>query len=115
MFPHPARRFRIALITLAAIGLVGVLAATAQSSPQPQRLGLCAACHGETGIAVEKTTPNPAGQNLDYLRNAVQQYCSGARKFPAIRAALGMLGAAQMDQVLQWYAAQRPPAADVPS
>jgi cytochrome c553 len=38
----------------------------------------------------------------------VQQYQSGARDVPAMRAASAMLNAAELDQVLQWYAALRP-------
>ena len=72
----------------------------------PQRLGLCAACHGERGIATAPSIPNLAGQNLDYLRNALIQYQSGARDVAAMRAAAAMLNAAELDQVLRWYAAQ---------
>ena len=72
----------------------------------PQRLGLCAACHGERGMASGPGIPNLAGQNLDYLRNAIIQYQSGARDVPAMRAAAAMLNAADLDQVLRWYAAQ---------
>lgn len=115
MYPNPARHLPIALIALAAIGLATAFSASAQSAQIPQRLGLCAACHGGAGIALEKTAPNLVGQNLEYLRSAAQQYPTGARKYPAMRAALGMLGTAQMDQVLQWYATHRPPAAVAPS
>lgn len=87
-----------------AIGLSVAFSTSAQ--PLPQRLGLCAACHGERGIASAKTIPNLAGQNLDYLRNALSQYQSGTRDVAAMRAATAMLNAAELDQVLQWYATQ---------
>jgi len=67
---------------------------------------LCAACHGERGAASAGTIPNLAGQNLEYLRLALAQYQSGARDVPAMRAATAMLNGAELDQVLQWYAAQ---------
>ena len=91
------------------LGLAVALSTNAQAPPA--RLGLCAACHGERGTASAKTIPNLAGQNLEYLRQAVLQYQSGARDVPAMRAASAMLNAAELDQVLQWYAAQRPEAA----
>ena len=99
---NPPTLIAIALATSAGIAL--------SASPQspPQRLGLCAACHGERGIATGKTIPNLAGQNLDYLRDALMQYQSGARDVAAMRAAAGMLNAAELDQVLAWYAAQHP-------
>jgi cytochrome c553 len=94
----------LACALLSTVGLVAAFSTNAQSPPQ--RLGLCAACHGEHGIATGKTIPNLAGQNLDYLRNALMQYQSGARDVAAMRAAAGMLNAAELDQVLQWYSNQ---------
>ena len=47
-----------------------------------------------------------AGQNLEYLRSALKQYQSAARDVPAMRAATGMLGASDLDRILQWYAEQ---------
>src|SRR5947207_12556241 len=81
-----------------------LLMSAAHAAERPARLGLCASCHGEDGHASAPVTPNLAGQNLDYLRSAVRQYQSGARDVPAMRAALGMLGAADLERVLLWYA-----------
>ncbi len=99
-------------IALAIAGAGFALSAHAQTPPQ--RLGLCAACHGERGIATGKTIPNLAGQNLDYLRNALAQYQSGARDVAAMRAAAGMLNATELNQVLRWYADQQLAAPSVP-
>src|SRR3954453_18200810 len=81
-----------------------MLLSIANAAEKPARLGLCASCHGEDGHAVVPVTPNLAGQNLDYLRSAIAQYESGARNVPAMRAAVGMLGAAELERVLAWYA-----------
>jgi cytochrome c553 len=99
---------RLVLGLLALAATVAAFSTNAQpaAQPAPQRLGLCAACHGERGIASGPSIPNLAGQNLDYLRNALVQYQSGARDVPAMRAAAAMLNAADLDQVLRWYAAQ---------
>lgn len=91
---------------LAAASLLLALCATAAAQSPPQRLGLCASCHGERGIATSTSLPNLAGQNLEYLRSAVEQYRSGARDVAAMRAALGMVNAAEADAILQWYASQ---------
>ena len=109
MRPTPARTHHLALALLAAAGCVAAFSTNAQTfgpTPPPQRLGLCAACHGERGVATGQTIPNLAGQNLDYLRNALIAYQSGARDVPAMRAAAAMLNAADLDEVLRWYAAQ---------
>ena len=95
---------------LAAASLLLALCASAVAQSPPQRLGLCASCHGERGIATSKALPNLAGQNLAYLRSAVEQYRSGARDVAAMRAALGMVSTSETDAILQWYSAQ--PAAE---
>jgi len=90
--------------SLALAAILNFCAFATMAAEKPARLGLCASCHGEDGHAMVPATPNLAGQNLDYLRNAVSQYRSGARDVPAMRAALGMLGAADLERVLVWYA-----------
>ncbi|MEW9622615.1 c-type cytochrome [Rhodanobacter geophilus] len=77
---------------------------------KPSRLGLCAACHGETGMAVMPGAPNLAGQRLDYLRQALQDYRDGRRDAPAMRAATGPLSAAELDALARWYSVQTPAA-----
>ena len=98
---HPLRAVLAALAGFAAFS-------TNAQDAAPAKLGLCAACHGQRGIATGTTIPHLAGQNLDYLRQAFAQYKSGARDVAAMRAAASMLGEAEADRVLQWYAAQAP-------
>ncbi|WP_036116112.1 MULTISPECIES: c-type cytochrome [Luteibacter] len=75
---------------------------------KPARLGLCAACHGEDGMARIPGAPNLAGQKLDYLREALRQYRDGRRDIPVMRAATGPLTDAEVDHLAQWFAAQTP-------
>lgn len=89
-----------------ALGASLFLSVSAIAADKPQRLGLCASCHGENGHASAVEIPNLAGQNLTYLRDAIAQYRSGKRNFPAMRAALGMLNAQEVDAILGWYAEQ---------
>ena len=60
------------------------------------------------------TVPNLAGQNLVYLRAALAAYRSGARDVPAMRAAVSMLSEPEAEQVLAWYAQQKPHAEPAP-
>ena len=57
------------ILLTAALCLTFALPSLAQTpSPvvaKPWRLGLCAACHGETGMAVMPGAPHLAGQRLD--------------------------------------------------
>lgn len=82
---------------------------TATEAPiRPARLGLCAACHGETGMAQVPGAPNLAGQRLDYLRAALAQYRDGRRNVPLMRAAIGPVSAAELEALARWYSAQTP-------
>jgi cytochrome c553 len=89
--------------------LAALLSATAVHAqpPKPARLGLCAACHGESGVATAKGIPHLAGQDRDYLVAALRQYRSGERRAAAMRAASGALSDADIAALADWYAAQR--------
>ena len=99
---------RILLIAAFSLAITLPLVARSQTSPsvQPTRLGLCAACHGETGHAVMPGVPNLAGQQLAYLRDALKQYRGGRRDVPVMRAAIGPLNDAELDALARWYSEQ---------
>jgi cytochrome c553 len=95
--------------TLAALALPALLSAAvarAEAPAKPARLGLCAACHGEHGIATAPGVPNLAAQNREYLVAALGQYRRGERTAPAMRAVSGSLSDADIDALAAWYAAQ---------
>ncbi len=96
----------MALATMVALAAAGPVSAAA--SAKPARLGLCAACHGETGMAQIPGAPNLAGQKLDYLREALKQYRDGRRNAPLMRAAIGPISDADLDELARWYSAQAP-------
>jgi cytochrome c553 len=97
---------------IAALCLAAAMPALGQSQTaapaRPSRLGLCAACHGETGQASMPGAPNLAGQQLDYLRSALKQYRNGGRDVPLMRAAIGPVSDADLDALARWYSAQSP-------
>lgn len=99
---------RILLIAAFSLAVTLPLFAHSQTAPsvRPTRLGLCAACHGETGRAVMPGVPNLAGQQLAYLRDALKQYRDGRRAVPVMRAAIGPLSAAELDALARWYSEQ---------
>ena|SRR5690242_10721395 len=92
---------RIVLFLALALLATGAFAAT----PAPARLGLCAACHGADGRARIPGAPNLAGQNYQYLLNALHAYRSGARDVAVMRAATGPLSENEMQQLAYWYSA----------
>lgn len=97
-------------VFIAAVSLAIAQPAVAGLPPKPVRLGLCAACHGETGMAQIPGAPNLAGQRLDYLRKALQDYRDGSRNVPLMRAAIGPVSDADLDALARWYSAQTPQA-----
>ncbi|GAA0910836.1 c-type cytochrome [Luteibacter anthropi] len=96
------------ILTTAAIALALSAPVLAAPPTKPARLGLCAACHGENGMARIPGAPNLAGQKLDYLREALHQYRDGRRNIPVMRAAVGPLNDAELDQLAEWFSAQTP-------
>ncbi|MFK2902830.1 c-type cytochrome [Dyella ginsengisoli] len=101
-------------VLIAALCLTAVAPLRAEMPAPPARLGLCAACHGERGRAQIPGAPNLAGQKLDYLREALKQYRDGRRDVALMKAAIGPVSDAELDQLAQWYSAQTPVAASQP-
>jgi cytochrome c553 len=91
---------------LPVLAMLTAAVAHAEAPPKPARLGLCAACHGESGIATAPGIPHLAAQNREYLAAALRQYRSGERTAQAMRAVAGSLSDADIDTLAAWYAAQ---------
>ncbi|RDI98545.1 cytochrome C [Dyella solisilvae] len=103
-----SRRWRAAAPLVIAACLLASVPAMAAAPAKPARLGLCAACHGETGMAQIPAAPNLAGQKLDYLREALRQYRDGRRNVPLMRTVIGPVSDADLDELARWYSAQTP-------
>ncbi len=95
-------------VSLVLPALLFATATPAQAPQKPARLGLCAACHGESGIATALGIPHLAAQDRDYLAAALRQYRSGERSAAAMRAAAGALSDVDIAALAAWYAAQAP-------
>jgi cytochrome c553 len=94
------------LTALALSALLRAFAAQGLTPAKPARLGLCAACHGENGIATAPGIPNLAAQNREYVVAALRQYRSGERTAQAMRVVSGSLSDADIDALAAWYAVQ---------
>jgi cytochrome c553 len=95
-------------VALVAVAWVAAASVHAAAPATPARLGLCAACHGETGMAQIPGAPNLAGQKVDYLREALKQYRDGRRNVPLMRTVIGPVSDADLDELARWYSAQTP-------
>ncbi len=106
--PHPLPMRTLPIVAILVASLFARAAVAGESPAKPARLGLCAACHGETGKAQIPGAPNLAGQRLEYLRIALAEYRDGRRNIPLMRAAIGPVSEAELDALARWYSAQPP-------
>jgi cytochrome c553 len=83
--------------------------AAVASGEAPAALTVCAACHGAAGVSMIPTNPHLAGQQLDYLQQAISQYKDGSRKGPnaiAMQAQMSAISEEELAAVLTFFAAQ---------
>ncbi len=69
---------------------------------------VCAACHGADGV--KPTAPDQpilAGQYNDYLVKALQDYKSGKRANPIMKAFAGPLSRQEMEDLAAWFSSQK--------
>jgi cytochrome c553 len=113
--PETARRQARGIVAALAAALA-MLPGTAGAQAVEQKAQLCTACHGESGIPQQKTTPVIWGQQLGYLYVQLRDYKSGARKndqMSAVAASLerdDMMALAQYFSQKPWPDLAQPPA-----
>jgi cytochrome c553 len=84
--------------------------AAAANGEAPVAAAICGACHGAAGVSPIPTNPHLAGQHLNYLEQAAEQYKSGARKGPnaiAMQAQIGAISEQDLAAVLKFYSGQK--------
>jgi cytochrome c553 len=92
--------------------------ALAQQPGVADKVKLCAACHGEQGIPINKQTPAIWGQNAGYLFYQLRDFKSGSRKSDVMSPIAGqlqqedLLPIAEYFSKLKWANLQQPPAPD---
>jgi cytochrome c553 len=108
------------LITaLSLAGFVAVLAAPALAQDAKAVAGkaqVCAACHGDAGVPIDKTIPVIWGQQAGYLYIELRDFKSGARKNPLMAPIVAnlshddMLALAEYFSKKPWARLGQPPA-----
>ena len=68
---------------------------------------VCAACHGADGNSPAPDFPRIAGQHPDYLRKAIRDYKTGARKDPVMAGFANQLSTQDVENVSAYFAAQK--------
>jgi cytochrome c553 len=67
----------------------------------------CAACHGADGVSTVPSFPILAGQNRDYLYQALKDYKSGKRKNPLMAGQVENLSDADMADLAIYFSKQK--------
>ncbi|HEX9138710.1 MAG TPA: cytochrome c [Steroidobacteraceae bacterium] len=75
---------------------------------------LCGACHGKDGVGITPDYPTLAGQHVDYLMRALHEYQKGDRKNPVMATFVSTLTAADIQELAEYYGAQKPELKTVP-
>ena len=92
---------------IVAVALLGAsLPALAEKAATPEKVTVCAACHGADGKATQALYPHLAGQYANYLEQALKEYRAGTRKNPIMAAQAATLTDADIEQLAAYYAAQ---------
>jgi cytochrome c553 len=65
--------------------------ATTKAGNVPPAAALCTSCHGADGVAIAPAYPSLAGQHVDYLVRAIDEYKKGGRKNPIMKQFAGNL------------------------
>ena len=97
---------RMNQFALAAAGLVLTASAQAEGPAKPEKVVICAACHGENGVATQPMYPNLAGQQDSYIEHALHAYKSGERKNPIMGAQVTSMSYAYIKQLAAWFSSQ---------
>ena len=70
--------------------------------------GVCAACHGDSGVSGNPATPSVAGQDSQYVVAALVAYKDGSRKDDSMKGPAAALDDKTMKDIAAHYAAQQP-------
>ena len=88
---------------------------TASAQSIEEKTALCAACHGEKGVPIDKDTPVIFGQTQGYLYFQLRDYKSGARKDDRMSPVAQMLERPDMLALAEYFSKQPWPALGQPA
>jgi cytochrome c553 len=111
ILPRPPRaRLREVLAALAV-----ALAVPAHADSVAEKAALCAACHGENGVPLDRSVPVIWGQQQGYLYVELRDYKFGNRKNELMQAAVAKLDKADFMPLAAYFAAKPWPNLEQPN
>lgn len=67
------------------------------------KASVCKGCHGPNGVSIAPQYPNLAGQKELYLRKALRDYKTGARRDPQCASVARTLSDADIDNLAAYF------------
>ena len=86
---------------------VGQAVAADMAAGKAKVTEVCSACHGMDGNSTSHDFPILAGQNEDYIRNALRSYQNGARKNPIMVSMAEGLSKHDIENIAAYFASQK--------
>jgi cytochrome c553 len=96
-----------AALSLTLVSLLAVPALAAAATPE--KVTVCAACHGADGKSTQPIYPNLAGQYATYIEHALKEYRAGLRKNPVMSPQAATLSDKEISELAEYFAAQPSP------
>lgn len=104
------------LALLSAMCLVSASSLNAQADDAiAEKAAVCAACHGETGVPIDKVTPNIWGQREGYLYLQLKDFKSGSRKHEQMQAMVADLSKEDFKALAAYFSVKPWPNLQQPS
>src|SRR5215472_13553764 len=75
----------------------------------PQAVVLCVSCHGQDGVAIAPAYPSLAGQHLDYIERALEEYRKGGRKNPIMKGFAAQLKDEDIRVIAEYFSHEQHP------
>src|SRR5438270_13957347 len=101
------------IVAVAGVFLVS-LTTSAFADPATQlQTSKCTGCHGMHGEGSPGGVPRLAGQNADYMNNALSLFKTGARASPIMQPIALTLSNMEIRQLADYFSEQRAPRLDV--
>jgi cytochrome c553 len=74
----------------------------------PKAAQLCTTCHGQDGVAIAPMYPSLAGQHIDYLTRALDEYRHGGRKNPIMTGFAANLSEEDIASIVTYFSSMTP-------
>jgi len=112
MIPAPLSRLVLALCFLPAASWAQQGPAAGDATAGSQKIAMCIGCHGipgwRTAFPEVYKVPKLGGQHEAYIVKALQEYRSGARSHPSMRAIATSLSDKDIADLAAYYSANPP-------